>query len=245
MDARLLPGRRLSSEQGRVLAATRLPRRGPSPYTGPCDRYPSRAKRPLNDAWLVALARKGAQHFDALLEADRIWLSLVPQVDDLRSRTKLKGKPTPEQVEEELKTVKGELQRAEEELAAAAVKRESLLAEVPNPPDASSPDGFTDDDAVELRRVGDPPTFTFEPRGPPRGRLDRHGTRRPRLGLALCLPHGRRRPGRTRALSLRARPARLAWVRSGAPARPRPRRGDVRNRIPADGRGEHLSGRAR
>ncbi len=112
----------------------------------------------------MALARKGAaERFDALLEADRAWLALVPQVDDLRGRTKLKGKPTPEQVEE-LKGVKLELQRAEEELAAAAARRDELLAEVPNPPDTSAPDGFTEDDAVELRRVGEPPTFGFEPR---------------------------------------------------------------------------------
>ena len=35
---------------------------------------------------------------------------------------------------------------------------------MPNPPDPSAPDGATEDDAEELRRVGEPPQFSFEPR---------------------------------------------------------------------------------
>jgi seryl-tRNA synthetase len=97
------------------------------------------------------------------MEADRAWLALVPRVDELRAKTKLKGKPTPEQIEE-LKAVKAELQGAEEELAAAERRRVELLDRVPAPPDGSAPDGFTDDDAEELRRVGEPPTFPFEAR---------------------------------------------------------------------------------
>jgi seryl-tRNA synthetase len=123
-----------------------------------------RAARAEPDAYRAALIRKGAaEDFDALMEADRAWLALVPQADELRAKTKLKGKPTPEQIEE-LKDVKAELQRLEEELAAAEQRRAELLGRVPAPPDASSPDGFTDDDAVELRRVGEPPAFSFEPR---------------------------------------------------------------------------------
>jgi len=123
-----------------------------------------RAARAEPDRWREALVRKGAaEAFDALLEADRAWLALVPQVDELRARTKLKGKPTPEQIEE-LKTVKADLARLEGELAAAESRREELLAGVPNPPDPSAPDGSTDEDAEELRRVGEPPSFSFEPK---------------------------------------------------------------------------------
>jgi seryl-tRNA synthetase len=123
-----------------------------------------RAARADTDAYRSALARKGAeQDFDALMEADRAWLALVPRVDELRAKTKLKGKPTPEQIEE-LKAVKAELQGVEEELAAAERRRVELLDRVPAPPDASAPDGFTDDDAEELRRVGEQPSFPFEAR---------------------------------------------------------------------------------
>jgi seryl-tRNA synthetase len=118
-----------------------------------------KAARAEPDAYRRALARKGAADaFDALLEADARWRELVPQVDELRSRQKLdgKGKPTPEQIEA-LKQVKAELQEREAQLAEAERAREELLAQVPNPPHPSAPDGDTDEDAAELRRVGEPP----------------------------------------------------------------------------------------
>jgi seryl-tRNA synthetase len=123
-----------------------------------------RAARSDSDSWRTALARKGAAGaFDELMAADRAWLELVPRVDELRGRTKLKDKPTPEQIEE-LKAVKAELGRLEEDLSAAAARRDKLLSLVPNPPDPSAPDGFAEEDAVELRRVGEAPSFAFEPR---------------------------------------------------------------------------------
>ena len=115
-----------------------------------------RAARNDPDGFRRRLARKGADEaFDALLAADQRWRELVPRVDELRGRLKLKGKPTPEQLEE-LNRVKEELKAAEEELAAAEAERDRLLEQVPNPPDPSSPDGDTEEDAEELRRVGDP-----------------------------------------------------------------------------------------
>jgi seryl-tRNA synthetase len=116
-----------------------------------------KAARADPDTWRSALARKRAtDDFDALLEADRTWLELVPKVDELRAKTKLKGKPSPEQIEE-LKGVKADLQRLEGELGEAERRRAELLGRVPNPPDPSAPDGFEEEDAVELRRVGEPP----------------------------------------------------------------------------------------
>jgi seryl-tRNA synthetase len=118
-----------------------------------------KAARAEPDSWRTALARKGAgEAFDALLTADERWRSLVPRVDDLRSRTKLKGKPTPEQLAE-LQQLKEELRAAEEELATAETARDEALANVPNPPHESAPDGDTEDDAVEIRRVGEPPAL--------------------------------------------------------------------------------------
>ena len=105
----------------------------------------------------AALARKGAaEAFDALLAADERWRSLVPRVDDLRARQKSDGKPTPERIEE-LKRIKEELRALEEELAGAEAERDRLALRVPNPPHESVPDGASDEDAVEVRRVGEPP----------------------------------------------------------------------------------------
>ena len=122
-----------------------------------------KAARSDPETWRRELARKGAaEEFDRLLEADERWRALVPKVDELRGRTKLKGKPTPEQLEE-LQAVKAELKEAEEQLAAAEAQRDAALALVPNPPHPLAPDGDTEDDAEELRRVGEPPVLT-EPR---------------------------------------------------------------------------------
>jgi seryl-tRNA synthetase len=115
-----------------------------------------RTARADPDSFRAALARKGAaDRFDALLAADERWRALVPRIDELRGRQKLKGKPTPEQLEE-LGRLKEQLRAAEEELAAAEAERDGLLILVPNPPDPSAPDGNTDEDAEELRRVGEP-----------------------------------------------------------------------------------------
>jgi len=118
-----------------------------------------RAARHDPDAVRAALARKGAgERFDALLAADERWRELVPEVDELRSRTKLKGKPTPEQLAE-MQQVKEELRTAEEALAAAEAERDRLALSVPNPPHSDVPDGSTEDDVVELRREGEPPAL--------------------------------------------------------------------------------------
>ena len=116
-----------------------------------------KAARNDPDAYRAALARKGAADtFDELLAADERWRALVPRIDELRGRTKLKGKPSPEQLAE-LQGVKEELRAAEEELAAAEAARDELLAQVPNPPHESVPDGVEEEDAVEVSRSGEPP----------------------------------------------------------------------------------------
>jgi len=71
---------------------------------------------------------------------------------------KVGGKPTPQQLEA-LRTVKEELKAAEDELAAAEAARDAALGLVPSPPHPSAPDGDTEDDAEELRRVGEPPAL--------------------------------------------------------------------------------------
>jgi seryl-tRNA synthetase len=131
-----------------------------------------RAARNDPDAFRRKLARKGAaEQFDAWLAADERWRAVVPRVDELRGKTKLKGKPTPEQLEE-LRGVKEELQQAEQELAAAEAERDEALTVIPNPPDDSSPDGDTDEDAEEIRRWGEPPTLTDAKEHTEIGRFD-------------------------------------------------------------------------
>jgi seryl-tRNA synthetase len=116
-----------------------------------------KAARHDPDAFRAALARKGAaEAFDEFLEVDARWRELETKVTELRARTKTKGKPTPEQLEE-LRGTKEELKRLEDEHARAEQARDEALARVPNPPHASAPDGDTEEDAEEVRRVGEPP----------------------------------------------------------------------------------------
>jgi seryl-tRNA synthetase len=116
-----------------------------------------RAARSEPDRFRAGLARRGAgDTFDELLAADERWRELVPRVDELRGRQKLKGKPSPEQIEE-LKQVKEDLRRLEDELATAEAERDRLALLIPNVPHESVPDGDTEEDAEEVRRVGEPP----------------------------------------------------------------------------------------
>ena len=131
-----------------------------------------RAARNDPDDFRRKLARKGAAaQFDAWLAADERWRAVVPRVDELRGKTKLKGKPTPEQLEE-LRGVKEALQQAEQELAAAEAERDEALTVIPNPPDDSAPDGDTDEDAEEIRRWGEPPKLTDAKEHTEIGRFD-------------------------------------------------------------------------
>jgi seryl-tRNA synthetase len=123
-----------------------------------------RAARADPEGFRAALERKGAAGpFDELLAADERWRELETRASELRAQTKTKGKPTPEELEQ-LRGVKAELQHVESEHEEAAARRQDLLDRVPNPPDPSAPDGATEEDSVELRRVGEPPSFSFEPR---------------------------------------------------------------------------------
>jgi seryl-tRNA synthetase len=138
-----------------------------------------------------ALARKGAAaNFDALLEVDALWRELSATVDDLRSRTRPRGKPTEEE-RTALVAVGQQLRQAQGELETLERRRFELLSALPNPPDDSAPDGFSDEDALELRKVGTVPRFSFEPRdhlelstrwAPPRGRAP--------FGPGFDLEHG-------------------------------------------------------
>jgi len=131
-----------------------------------------KAARHDPQSYRAALARKGAaEAFDAMLEADERWRALVPGIDELRSRTKVRVRPSPDELAE-LQGVKEELRVAEEELAVAEGARDEALAQVPNPPHPSSPDGDKDEDAEELRRVGEPPRLAEAKEHTEIGRFD-------------------------------------------------------------------------
>src|ERR1700746_3453434 len=130
------------------------------------------AARQEPDEFRRRLARKGAaEDFDAWLGADERWRELVPRVDELRSRTKTKGKPTPEQLEE-LSALKEELPRAAQELAEAEAARDEVGLRIPNLPSDDVPDGATEDDVRVERIVGEPPQLADAKEGIALGGFD-------------------------------------------------------------------------
>jgi len=123
-----------------------------------------KAARADPERFRAGLARRGAAaDLDALLELDRRRVALTPQVEELRARRKIKGKPTPEQIEEGQR-IKAQLEELDRELNGAQQQMDDLLARIPNLPDPSAPDGETEDDAEVVKVVGDPPGFGFEPK---------------------------------------------------------------------------------
>src|SRR4026209_248459 len=62
-----------------------------------------------------------------LVARDGRWRALVPVIDEVRGKTKLKGKPSPEQLAE-LQQVKEQLRDAEAEYGEAETERDRLPA---------------------------------------------------------------------------------------------------------------------
>jgi seryl-tRNA synthetase len=63
---------------------------------------------------------------------------------------------------ESLRAVSDELKRSEPLLASVEAELATVSARLPNVPDDSTPDGHSDEDNVEIKKVGTPPTFDFE-----------------------------------------------------------------------------------
>jgi seryl-tRNA synthetase len=125
------------------------------------------------DRFRAALARRNlADAVDRLLEADERRRSLTAEVEELRAAqnraSKAIGAAQGEEKQaliDEVSKVSAELKGLEPELADAERALNELLAETPNVPHESAPDGFTEEDAVEIKRNHDePPTFDFQPR---------------------------------------------------------------------------------
>jgi seryl-tRNA synthetase len=125
------------------------------------------------DPFRAALARRNlADAVDRLLEADERRRSLTAQVEEQRATqnrlSKAIGAATGDEKQrliDEVAKVSAELKEREPELAAVEEELRTLLAETPNVPHESAPDGFTDEDAVEVKRNHEePPTFDFEPK---------------------------------------------------------------------------------
>ncbi len=116
-----------------------------------------------------ALERRGeASRLDAVLSVDESCRALRTRVEEMRAESSRIAKaigeakragtdPDPEQ-EVEARRLRVATGADEEQLRDAEAQRDELLLALPNIAEADAPDGG-EDDAVEIRRVGEPPQF--------------------------------------------------------------------------------------
>jgi seryl-tRNA synthetase len=121
-----------------------------------------------------ALARRGAADgVDELLALDARRRELLPEIENAQARRKTLSKQVGEakQRGEEAEDLVAEVQGLKETIESGKAELETVEADLdrvarslPNLPDPDAPDGMTEEDAVTLREVGEPPSFDFEPR---------------------------------------------------------------------------------
>jgi seryl-tRNA synthetase len=129
-----------------------------------------KALRENPDPFRLGLARRNlGDAVDQLLAADEQRRALTQRVEELRAAqnraSKAIGAAEDDEKQElirEVGAVSAELKEFEPQLAHADASLEELLAATPNVPHESAPDGWTDEDAVEVRRNHDgPPELGF------------------------------------------------------------------------------------
>jgi seryl-tRNA synthetase len=138
-----------------------------------------KAARQNPDDFRAALARRGAaQDFDELLAADASWREYTERAESLRAEQKKssKGKPSPDELAA-LKDLSARIEVALRQQADAALRRDAILARIPNLPDETAADGMDEEDAEVIKTVGEKPTFDFTPKdhlelGSERGWID-------------------------------------------------------------------------
>lgn len=110
------------------------------------------------------------EEFPAL---DKRWRDLLQETEQLKSRrntvsqevAKLKKNGgDAEALILEMREVGDRIKGLDEEIRALEVQINELVLSIPNIPHESVPVGASEDDNVEIRRVGEPRAFTFEPK---------------------------------------------------------------------------------
>ena len=131
-----------------------------------------RAIREDPEGFRSGLARRNLGHVvDEILSLDRRRRELTAEVEELRAEQNRAGKAIggaegdeKQRLIAEVARVSARLKELEPDLERVESELSDLLAKTPNVPHESAPDGFTEEDAVEVRSTGEPPSFGFEPR---------------------------------------------------------------------------------
>ncbi len=122
-----------------------------------------------------AFLRRGqdAAPLDALIAADARRRELLQEVEALRGErnrvsdeiaTIKKSKGDASEMIAEMRRVGDRIKAIEQDLKDVDVEFDRLMLELPNIPDASTPEGTTEDENVIVREWGEPRQFNFEPK---------------------------------------------------------------------------------
>ncbi len=121
-----------------------------------------------------AVRRRGADvPLERLIEADKAWRAKLSEVEKLKAERneasaaigalKRAGQDASEAIAR-MKSVAERIKQLDAEVAALEEEIQGLLLEIPNIPHESVPVGSSDAENVEVKRVGEPSRFDFEPR---------------------------------------------------------------------------------
>ncbi len=123
------------------------------------------------DAVKEAMRKRDADvPIDRILELDRIRRSIISETDTLRarrnevSREMGRSKERPQELIEEMRSVGRRVRELEDGLRDTDNELDSLMLKVPNLPDDSAPVGPDESANIEVKRVGDLPSYDFEPK---------------------------------------------------------------------------------
>lgn len=108
---------------------------------------------------------------DRLIEVDELRRKLLGTVEERRAEQKVANnaivnatREERESILEKMKALKSDLEIEEGKLKEVMQEWHILMLMVPNVPDASVPDGESDKDNQEVKKWGEIPKFTFEPK---------------------------------------------------------------------------------
>ena len=110
-----------------------------------------------------------ADAIDRIAELDSERRSSIVQIDELRARRNQvsqqmgRSRERPSELIEEMREVGRRIRELEEGQRAIDADLDTLMLAVPNIPDDSAPVGADDSSNIEVKRVGDLPSFDFEP----------------------------------------------------------------------------------
>lgn len=116
---------------------------------------------------------KNLEELDRFTSLDLKRRELLQETEQLKNRRNVvsqevaqlkKAKENADHLIEEMKVVGDRIKSLDEEIRGLEVELDAILLAIPNMPQADVPVGGSEENNVEIRRVGEAPSFSFEPK---------------------------------------------------------------------------------